>query len=142
MKRNNQELMEQEQIVRSMISREDDLINHRMSWLTALNGFLFAALGFSWDKANVKLFLILFSILGLIISSLNAGGIFGSGAAQRRLLLWWRNKKPSFYDSPGVMGIEPVDKNAIWLYFNQWFFIAIAFALAWLFILVYILSFL
>jgi len=39
--------------IRQMIAHEDDLINHRLTWLAQLQGFLFAALGFAWEKASV-----------------------------------------------------------------------------------------
>jgi hypothetical protein len=140
-KENGQHSSEYDATVRAMISREDDLVNHRMGWQAAFNGLLFAALGFSWDKAEAKPLAIIFSFLGIATSVLNAIGLFGSGVAQRRLLLWWQGKRSAHYDGPGVMGSEPVDKKALSLYITPWFLLTIAFAIAWLVILVYILKY-
>jgi hypothetical protein len=37
---------------REMVRHENELMNHRVSWLLTLQGLLFTALGFAWDKAT------------------------------------------------------------------------------------------
>lgn len=129
-----------EELIRSMIAREDDLVNHRMGWLATFNGLLFAALGFCWDKPTASQFLMLICIVGLLISCFHAFGIFEVGRAQRRLLIWWRDKEPKTHDSPGIMGIKPVGKNYFLMLLNPWFLTALTFTISWLVTFIYLLK--
>ena len=38
------------EVIRKMIIDENSLINNRITWLSAFQGLLFAALGFFWGK--------------------------------------------------------------------------------------------
>ncbi len=52
------------------------MINHRMQWFLILQGFLFAGIGFSWEK-NTAL-CIVFSSVG-VLSSLSVGFLLRCG---------------------------------------------------------------
>jgi hypothetical protein len=59
--------------LREMICHENDLLNHRMTWMWTFQGFLFAALAFAW---NVHKFpVVVFCFLGLV-SSISFGYSF------------------------------------------------------------------
>ena len=50
---------EQKNIVRDMIQHEDNLLNHRLSWMLALQGLLVTALGVFWGKETPASWLII-----------------------------------------------------------------------------------
>ncbi len=128
-----------EAVVRQMITREDELTNQRMLWMAALNGLLFAALGFAWDKTGARALAIVFSILGIASSLLNGLALIFASHAQRRLVLWWRTYKPTPYVGPGVVGAEPLDKQCYSVYFTPWVLLAFFFSIGWSWILVLVL---
>jgi len=138
-KEEEKDLQEREGIVRSMISREDDLVNHRMSWLAAFNGLLFAALGFCWDKPAAIPLTQVFGWVGILVSAFHAEGIYEAGWAQRRLSIWWRERKPETYDGPGVTGNKPFGKNYGLMLINPWLLTATIFVVTWAIVLFYIL---
>jgi hypothetical protein len=59
--------------IRSMIDHEDQLRAQRLGWLFTLNGFLFTALGFAWNRSDTWLVAI-FAVVGIAagISALSA----------------------------------------------------------------------
>ena len=125
-----------EAVVREMITREDELTNQRMLWMAAFNGLLFAALGFAWDKPDARYLTVVFSILGFAASFLNGLALIFASNAQRRLLFWWKSRKPSLYTGPGVMGGAPLDDKTLYsFYFTPWISLAFIFAAGWLVIL-------
>lgn len=99
-----------ETIVRGMIAREDEL--------------LFAAVGFSIGNLNASRGLLaLISSLGLATSLLGTIAMALSAHAQRRLILWWRTKRPENYGGPGVIGAEPRDKWILSVFITPWILI-------------------
>ena len=54
--------------IRSMIRYENDLISHRLGWLSAFQGLLFAALAFAWGKNDVILLNLIICIMGILVS--------------------------------------------------------------------------
>lgn len=129
-----------EKVIRKMITREDELTNQRMLWTAAFNGLLFTALGFAWDKRDTQFLRIVFCFLGFTASFLNGIALVAAARAQRRLLLWWHEKRPRNYSGPGVMGAEPLDakKNSYSMFFTPWIITAFIFAVGWLAILVFV----
>jgi hypothetical protein len=125
-----------EEVVRQMITREDELTNQRMLWTAAFNGLLFAALGFAWDKPDTRFLAVIISLLGIATSVLNGLGLIFASNAQRRLLFWWKLNMPKHYAGPGVMGGEPLDPGRLYsFYFTPWILLAFFFVLGWLAIL-------
>jgi hypothetical protein len=51
-------------IIRSMIECENRLLNDRINWLVTIQGLLFTALGFAWDKKDTRGLITIFSLLG------------------------------------------------------------------------------
>jgi len=125
--------------VRDMIRRENELMNQRMQWMAAFNGLLFAALGFAWDKPDVRFLTTIFSLLGVSASFLNGIALIFTSNAQRRLLTWWHSNKSKTYTGPGVMGCEPLDKKMYSLYVTPWITLAFVFTVGWLAILIFVL---
>ena len=90
-------------IIRSMVVHEDDVTNHRMTWLVTLHGFLFAALGFAWKDGKVLIPLLGF--VGVFTSLSIMYHLFLSHPGQsRRLVGMWESNKPDPYDGPDVIG--------------------------------------
>ena len=123
-------------LIRSMISREDELINHRMGWLSAFNGLLFVALSFSWKENDAKFLSIALSILGVITSILCSTGIYASLSAQLNLLKFWERRKSKTKELV-VIGLEPKIRNPFFIFLKPWFLISISFAVVWMAILLH-----
>jgi hypothetical protein len=95
-----------EEVIRGMIRHENELLNSRMSWLLTLEGFLFAALGFAWEKDHTRCLALLLSLVGMLVA-LSAGVMLHcSNRAVARLHDEWceRRKKEANYAGPGVVG--------------------------------------
>jgi hypothetical protein len=121
--------MEYHEIVRSMIMAENELINHRMTWMITFNGLLYTGLGFAWGKPNAKSLIYVFCILGIIANILSECAIFGANQALMHQYDWWQANKPPNYNGPDVIGLPPLVKgNLTWirpylsrLHLNNWF---------------------
>ena len=55
-------------VIRTMIAQEDALRDQRLSWLFALNGLLFAAVGFSWSDTQSSPLVVVLAALGIAAS--------------------------------------------------------------------------
>ena len=76
-------------IIRSMIQHENTMVIERTNWMLALEGLLFTALAFAWDKSPVLVLVL--SVMGLV-SSLSLGVFLQSATrAIFQLQQWWRN---------------------------------------------------
>ena len=113
--------------VRAMVRHENDLINHRVSWLLTIQGFLFAALAFTWEDARVLVPVI--AGVGVFVSfSIGIVIRYGS-AAIGKLNKDWEGNKPPNYDGPDIMGHV---STANWERpFRPWRFLPVLFAFAW-----------
>lgn len=72
-------------VVRSMIQHEDALRDQKLGWLFALNGFLFAALGFSWSASNSTALVAVLSVVGVVVALSSAAAMKTSDVAIRKL---------------------------------------------------------
>lgn len=117
-------------IVRGMIDRENDLINHRVTWLTTTQGLLFAALGFSWDRQGTQRLVVLLCFLGIAMSIVAISGLTGATIAMHRVLRWWKDYGPKDYKGPAVIGFGFVEKPFL-RYIGVWTWIPILFLAAW-----------
>jgi hypothetical protein len=54
-------------LIRSVIVREDDLTNQRLTWMATLNGLMFTGLVFVWGKPYHFEVILAFCILGMVI---------------------------------------------------------------------------
>jgi hypothetical protein len=68
-----------------MIQHEDDLRDQRLGWLFALNGFLFAALGFAWSDSDSTPLVIVVAALGAVVAASSAAAMYASEVAIDRL---------------------------------------------------------
>src|SRR5437868_5183885 len=115
--------------LRSMIQHETEQANRRLSWLGTFQGFLFAALGFSWTK-NIWLTLIICS-LGLIVALLIFVSVIATVLAMRRIRAYWIKNKPGDYRGPDIFGFFP--ERAPWSIFTgPEMLLPLAFAAAWI----------
>ena len=114
---------------RSMVQHEAEQTHRRLSWLGTFQGFLFAALGFSWGK-NTSLTLII-CCLGLAVALLIYVGIFAAVLAMKRIRSLWLTHKPADYRGPDIFGFFP-DRAQLSLYTSPEMLLPLAFALAWL----------
>lgn len=124
-----------EDTIRSMISEENALINHRVTWMSTLQGLLFTALGFAWDKANSRDLITVFCLLGIFVACFSFHTLFMATRAMYRLYDWWLGRQPRKYLGPGVMGLPPSSTG--WVnYLTPWNLFPLIFFLAWLAILI------
>src|SRR5713101_1694748 len=84
--------------VRAMLEHQENRLDERIKGLLALQGLLFAALGFSWDK--VPLLPIIFSIVGVLASLALVGEAARSHAAARLIIEWWRQNRGDYVGPP------------------------------------------
>ena len=105
------------EMLREMVRHEDDLRNHRITWLCQLQGFLFASLGFAWGKSQ-RLTTIL-AVLGLTFGFLILIALLSGTAAHLRIRKWWRETKPADHKGPDVFGLFVLHRSPpIIIYFS------------------------
>jgi hypothetical protein len=114
-------------IVREMIRHENELINHRITWLCQIQGLLFAALGVSFtndlcDKALLIQPILIF--IGITVSISSAIGLIMAGLAIRELKKKFAIRYPN-NRSPPIIGLDLGEKKKdkfILLYILKWLF--------------------
>lgn len=120
-------------VIREMIRHEDELLVNRTNWLITLQGLLFAALAFSWEKSFA--ITVLFVLLGIVFSILFVRYLNFADLAIAKLLRWWEAHSDG-YNGPPVIGLEDQDTTAIDLKIIPWKLIPYLFVVSWLFVLV------
>lgn len=118
-----------ENTVREMIRHENDLMNHRISWLLTLEGLLLAALGFAWDKTDARNLIYVFCIIGGVVSASSWRVLGGADKAIIRLYIWWDANKSQGYAGPGVAGFW---RESWWDILLPWRVLPFLFIIAWL----------
>jgi hypothetical protein len=127
--------MEDHEIIRSMIRFENELINHRLTWMATLNGLLFTGLGFAWGKPDAGGLVYVFAFLGIAVAFLSGVGLFAANLAFRKQYDWWQEKKPCNYRGPDVIGLPPRSKGfGKWL--TPWTLLPLCFLFGWIAILI------
>jgi hypothetical protein len=122
-------------VIREMIRHENELMNHRISWFNALQGLLFAALAFSWDKANAAGLVYMFCALGMLLSLSTFYSLEASLLAISRLCQWWDTNRANDYHGPDVIGRRP-DQSSL-PPFRPYVLFPVAFGLCWVWIAVW-----
>ncbi len=89
--------------LRSMVQHEATQVDRRLTWLCQLQGFLFASLGFAWDKSH-QLTTIL-SLLGIVVAVLVFVSLLATTFATERLRKCWLALKPPQYPGPDIFRI-------------------------------------
>ncbi|MGF6757286.1 hypothetical protein [Paraburkholderia sp. GAS334] len=124
--------------VRKLLEHENTVLNNRIGWLTAFEGFLFAGFGGMAPKdgkpwENIQIVeAICFTGLGVAVISLLS--LIASAIAVDRLLSWWNANAPAAYDGPGVIGWAlPTHRWAPFL--TVWNFLPLVVGVAWVYLL-------
>ena len=91
-----------------MVYHEDELINHRLTWMWALHGLLATAVAIFWDK-NDPIPVIVLCAMGLLASVSIGYNLHCSHKAIHRLHDYWRKSiEPTLpSDYPPFVGLEP-----------------------------------
>lgn len=111
-------------VIRELIRLENDALNYRMNWFLTLQGFLFAAMAFAWDK-GVALIVVL-SIIGSL-SSLSIGILLRYGILAIKQL-----EEAARTDShEPVIGRGYRQTSAVMHSLLPWHFLPILFGFAW-----------
>jgi hypothetical protein len=111
-------------VIRELIRLENDALNWRMGWFLTLQGFLFAALAFAWDK-DAELIVVL-SIIG-ILSSLSVGILLRYGILAMKGL----EEELQTDSEERVIGRRYGETPAIILFLLPWHFLPLLFVGAW-----------
>jgi hypothetical protein len=121
------------QIIREMIRHEDNLMVGRTNWMITLQGLLFAALAFSWEK-GFPITLIL-NTLGLLFSIIFVRYLKLSDRAISRLLCWWERNRDN-YNGPSVIGLKDKKIRALDRTLFPWKVVPYSFILTWVIFLI------
>ncbi|NJO17484.1 MAG: hypothetical protein HC877_17590 [Thioploca sp.] len=116
-------------IYRSMMVHEDELQNHHMTWLLAIQGFLMTGLAFAWDKPDARILIFVWPWRSDFAYVL---GRFADKQAQRAMRNKWGEERDKLqsYRSPDIVGYRS-PKGSILKYFRPWRFLPILFIIAW-----------
>lgn len=102
-------------IIRGMNEHENVLLNMRFTWLTTIQGLLFASFGFTLKEKNLAIIIII-CIMGII----TAVSFFAVRkmweAALRNLNLWWKENL-KVYKGPPQIGLEGIKSDPFYLAF-------------------------
>src|SRR5262245_42310790 len=126
-----------DEIVRAMIQHENEIINDRLTWLLTFEGLLLTALGFAWGAKDSKPLVVIFSVLGVIVSLVSLFGLIASTNAMYGLVDWWYEHRPKEYAGPDVIGAAvPRDWWPGWRYVTPWTMFPLLFVGTWVAILI------
>jgi hypothetical protein len=115
-------------VYRSMIDQESNLMNHRLTWLTTLQGLLFAALAFALDKVHLLIYLL--AAVGIVSAASVVWSLTCAANAIHRLEIEWRQAANKCgYQGPGVIG-RPRGPQ-LTEYLLPWFTLPCIFSLVW-----------
>jgi hypothetical protein len=114
--------------IRTMIEHENHLVNYRLTWLITLQGLLFAALGFAWDKPNAWQIIVVFCTMGIFTAASCLVSLRYTQRAICRLEKWWCKNKPETYDGPEIIGFP---LRGVVLYTLPWLVVPTIFILGW-----------
>jgi hypothetical protein len=131
------------QTVRAMIDRENELVNHRITWLTTGQGLLFAALGFLWDKPDARRLIIVLCVFGIAYAIVACFALVSASLAMARICYGWQQHGPIDYEGPGVIGLGlTVKSSKRKVYFLTcivfWNWLPILFIFAWIAMFVFL----
>ncbi len=123
------------QIIRQMVYHENELVNHKITWFSMLQGLLFTALAFSLNVEDAAIFVYLLSVLGIVVSISTFNTIQSGLTAIKTLRGWWDENKSMDYNGPDVIGRRPDSKSIPFL--RPYVVFPICFIVAWAFIAIW-----
>ncbi|MCG5526588.1 hypothetical protein LRB11_16925 [Ectothiorhodospira haloalkaliphila] len=115
-------------VIREMIKHEANVSNHRLTWLAALQGLLFAALGFFWHSEGAGSYILVLSVLGVSSSASSLYSLWLAHRATEEILISWNANKLDTYNGPPVIGAFV---TGISRWFLPWFCLPSLLILAW-----------
>lgn len=121
--------------IRKMVDTENTLVNHRMGWLTTLQGLLFASLGVAWDKPTASALLPILCGLGIGTAVTILLSLIGASRAQAQLIAWWDIHRPESYVGPDIVGLRPASSK-LGVLLDPWNWLAAMFVAAWLAVII------
>ncbi len=116
-----------------MVRHEDELINHRISWMATCNGLFLTAAGFAWGKQGGKVLAYVLAALGIATSASAWSSLHVATRALGRLRRLWEDKGIDAADVPPVIGYD-ASRWLRWLL--PWQSLPVIFAAAWLVVIV------
>lgn len=123
--------------IRSMIEHENLLRDQRLNWLIASQGFLIAALGFSWDKDGF--FVMSLAAIGFLFCVSIRANLYCNTLAIRNLAKKWEERCSDDCGGLGVVALRSAEIRPAflfpWLY--PWNVIPISLAVFWMSVLCY-----
>jgi hypothetical protein len=123
------------EVIREMIMHENELINHRLTWLCQIQGFLFAALAVTWKFPDSKYVRSIFCIVGILVAISSHYGLGYAVNAINRLHDKADDAKKSglIEDCDLVIGFKG-DKSTLQEKCLPWNCLPIIFVLVWVLI--------
>lgn len=121
---------EEAKIIRAMVEQENSVQNNRLTWLMTIQGLLFAALGFAWDKKDAGGLVVVFCILGVIVSLIGWSSSQLSGKAYQELKVWCDAHTPKEYKGVPVICARGKPNRLHWI-LRPWRALPWIFALGW-----------
>jgi hypothetical protein len=122
-----------DEIIRSMIEKENEYIHHRMTWLCTLQAFLFTSWSFAASHKEFTHHVTLLCIVGILVNGTLFHPIFYAHRSMMRLLEWWDGHSKD-YKGPDVVGGRPPFGWA--RYIAPWHVLPVIFFVVWACILV------
>jgi hypothetical protein len=117
-------------VVREMIKHEDDLTNQRMSWFLTIEGLLFAALSFGWDKNRWLVSGVLAPAGFAVCLSCRFSLVLGPTTVGKLVSKWDTELMPRSYHGVDVVGMR-VNVSRMRQFLWPWNSVPLALALAW-----------
>ena len=120
-----------DEIIRSMIEKENDYIHYRVTWFCTLQGLLMTASSFAWSQPKTGCFdyFDLLCLLGFLVAAVMFHPIWYAHRTMMKLMDWWDAHRPEDYDGPDVVGGRPRGKLA--RHAGPWHALTVLFAIAW-----------
>lgn len=132
-----EELEAYAEVLRALIKQENDLTNHRTTWLLVAQGILFAAAA-TFLKIDWFLALVI-ATLGIVVALSIGHALENSYKSRQYLKKQWRDRVSisefKWEDFPPLDGGYPELKPIKWLF--PWIFLPWAIAVAWVIIIAY-----
>lgn len=118
-------------IIREMIKHENELTNHRLGWLLTVEGLLFAALSFAWDKPEKEGLIVILSNLGIVVAGSAQVVLHAANMAFLELDGWWKAHRPRRYIGPDVCGFRFRPHEAFWGHITPLRMVPLLFIVSW-----------
>src|SRR5438034_10354323 len=114
-----------EEAVFDRIKYENELLNHRLTWLGVFQGLLLAALAFAWGKPSATAIVCVICVLGAMVALSTSVATFRANKSISLFSAYWDSIKPKEYSGVGVEGVRSRSGYFWWLmpgYALPWLF--------------------